>query len=268
MNKAIEELMWAVAESDDPRAEADFIARYPQMRAQLATRKAMHEVLRNAKPDPSVPPPFREPRPVAPRTRWLVPAAAILLFGVAFGAYSVTRMLTAKAQEPVVRRPLLAPRQRPTQPQAIPLDIPQQNDDLGIARRPVPPSETGNVVVEADKLTLFSAIDAVRKQAHIQIEVMPGVEDSKLIAAANRPDGTLSLAPKDLLDLAEAGAPIRVFDAGPDGYLILPMDKVENADTRRSGQPEVAPMDSGEDAPKRQSEAKPKTQIKDMRPND
>lgn len=264
MNKAIEELMWAVAESGDPRAEADFIARYPQMRPQLATRKAMHEVLRNAKPETVAPPPFRESYRPAARARWLVPAAAILLFGVAFGAYSVTRMLTGKPPQPVVRGPVLAP-EHPAPPQAIPLNIPPVNDDLGTAPRPTPSPEAGNVVVEADRLTLFSAIDAVRKQAHIQIEVMPGVEDTKLVAAANHPDGTLSMAPKDLLDLAEAGAPIRVFDAGPDGYLILPMDKVENADSRRSGQPEVAPLDSSENAPKRQSEAKPKTQIKDMR---
>ena len=265
--------MWAVAESGDPKVEADFVARYPQMRAQLATCKAMHEVLRNAKPETVAPPPFHETyRPAPSRTRWLVPAVATLLFGVAFGAYSVTRMLTGKPQEPVVRKPSLAPQQRPVQPQAIPLEIAPRSDDLGTAPHPTPPPEAGNVVVEADKLTLFSAIDAVRNQAHIKVEVMPGVDDSKLLAAANRPDGTLSMAPKDLLDMAEAGAPIRVFDAGPDGYLILPIDKVENADSRRSGQPEVAPMDPREPAAKKQSDAKipatPKTKIKDMRPNE
>src|SRR5438552_11037854 len=88
----IDELLWAAAESKDPMLRQQFEERYPHLRAQLATRIAMVDVLRSSKPAGVMAPGFRSPAPAFTRL-WLVPAGAILLAALAFGAYELTSHL-------------------------------------------------------------------------------------------------------------------------------------------------------------------------------
>jgi hypothetical protein len=87
IDKDIDELLWAVAESNDVAQEAEFANRYPHLRGQLATRKAIVEVLRNSKPQGVPFVAFRPPTPVPTRRWWLVPATAVGLAAVAMGSY-------------------------------------------------------------------------------------------------------------------------------------------------------------------------------------
>ena len=94
----VDELMWGVAESADPEAIAQFGARYPDCRIELARRIAMVESLKSAgkRAAAGMTPPSFEPRtpqvvPLRPGM-WL--AAAVALVGLAYGSYVVTSKLT------------------------------------------------------------------------------------------------------------------------------------------------------------------------------
>lgn len=235
----LDEILWAAAESKDPQVQAEFEARYPHLRAQLATRKAMVDVLRDNRPKPHYVPAFR-PLPMktpAFRKLWLVPAAAILLGALAFGAYQVTTLLVTPRR--AVQAPIRTGAQLPAipnnEPPAIrknPIEIaPTRPQDLGTSKRPEVLPAAKIVSVPTKKLTLIQALEATQQQGGVKIQVMPGVKNEELQVDANRPDGSLALAPAEMLAVLEKAASIRIVDGGPEGYFILPMDKVNNVDT-------------------------------------
>lgn len=88
----IDELIWLTAESNDESAIKDFEERYPQYRAELATRRVMIEVMRKSKPQ-SIPMHLENPRMHLNKSRnsWFrwafVPVSVIMLTVLAFGAY-------------------------------------------------------------------------------------------------------------------------------------------------------------------------------------
>ena len=90
---AIDEMLWAAAESDAPGLKSDFERRYPEFRAELATRIAMVDVLKKSRPVGSVAPfriPIESPRTNPWRRMIWVPAAATVLAALAFAAFKIT----------------------------------------------------------------------------------------------------------------------------------------------------------------------------------
>ncbi len=233
----IDELLWAAAESKDPSLRQQFEERYPHLRAQLATRIAMVDVLRRSKPVGVMAPGFRSPSPAFARL-WLVPAGAILLAALAFGAYELTSYLavtqspiapdTVTEQPPLNQQPPVAETFKgPAEPSDIPIEDPSK---LGTAPRPSVTKAAPMVAVSTKKLTLFKAISEIEKQGNLKFQIMPGVKDMALDIPPNRPDGSVVLSPTDMLSAVEKLAPIHLVDGGPDGWLILPMDKVSNVE--------------------------------------
>jgi hypothetical protein len=229
--REIDELLWVAAESHDPRARAEFERRYPQYRALLATRIAMVEVMRSSRPQATIPPTFRPPLAM-PSRLWLVPATAVLLAALAFGAYRLGlgafgNPQPAPSPEVAVTGP--APQPAPkVGPKA--LVQPRPDDGAGTSPRPAPTVAEPVVVLKAGKATLYGALEALQSQGKLNIQVLPGVEDANLALQPNRPDGSIALHPNDLLRLLEQAAAIRIIDNGPEGYLVLPLDKVRNVE--------------------------------------
>ncbi|MGI8924138.1 MAG: hypothetical protein ACR2HJ_08905 [Fimbriimonadales bacterium] len=241
MSSHLEELLWATAESRDAQMEAEFLQRYPHLATQLATHQAAVDALRGSRPVSVAHRPFEAPvvRQSAFRA-WVVPAAFAALAAIAFGAYQVTKVITRVEPEP---KPALDVRQAIPIPPAIARPdvdsavVEPTGKDPGTSPRPLTPKKEPIVVVGTKALTLLAALDAIESQSGLPIEVMPGVEDEILRLPTNRKDGTLALAPKDMLLLLEQEAAIRLLDGGPDGFLILPMSKVQNAEVEVRPEP-------------------------------
>lgn len=228
ISQQIDELVWKVAESDDSALEADLVQRYPHLRAELATRKAMVDVFRSARPVPPIATRF-VPTRVAVRPRyWLVPLAAGLLMGLAFASYQVVKFSQSAPKRSVTK--IIVPPQSPT---PMPPDghvikpTPTPNSNLapGTAERPeeVGPSD-GLVVIATNGATLFGAIEAIRAKG-LKIEIMPGLQDAPITLEANQDDGTLALDPQAMLQAVRAAAGFELVDGGPDGYMALPSEK-------------------------------------------
>jgi len=234
----IDELLWAAAESGDASVESEFAERYPHLRTHLATRKAMIDVLRNAKPTSIAARSFRPPHTVSVRW-WLAPAAAAVLASLAFGAYQVTKAMAPRTAPPLQATPIDTPgivdsrdmANKEPSGVATPPGGSTRQGDVGTAPRPQPPtSNTPNVRLRAGQIGLIEALEQVRLQSKLRLELMPGIKDLRIELKANLPDGNLELSPLEWLRMLEQIAPIHVVDGGPDGFLVLPLDKVKNVE--------------------------------------
>lgn len=78
--------------------------------------------------------------------------------------------------------------------------------------------------------SLFDAINAF-KAAGLTVHVDPDVRNMPLGLAPDNPDAVLTVPPEEAMLLLEKLAPVRVQDLGPDGYLVVPLDKVSNVET-------------------------------------
>lgn len=232
----IDELLWAAAESGDPALQADFEVRYPHLRGQLATRKAMVDVLRRSRPEAPVAPPLLS-APARPIRLWLAPAMAALLAALAFGAYFTTRALLPKenrgTEGQLKTGPIVGPNLAPEpngRDYSISLDGRRPDADPGVAERP--PGGNSPAVVKLPKATvsLLQALAALESQGKMKLQVMPGVQDETVKIPVANPDAPVTIAPDDLLRILEERAAIRVLDSGPEGLLILPLDKIETTE--------------------------------------
>lgn len=241
LNEQIDGLIWQVAESGDDAARADFELRYPEHRAALATRVAMVDVLRAAKPVSPIPTRFVPARKPASR-RWLVlaPLAAGLLIGVALAAFQIGKM-SGSPEGPANPEPApnyVSPTPTPRENNSVAPPI-NAGPNLGTAPRDtIQPADTGMVVLPIET-SLFAALSAVRDKG-VKVEIMPGVEDKGITLQPNRDDGTLALEPAAMLQAIKAAAGVEVVDAGPDGYLVLPSERTTITDPNR-----VRPEDIG-----------------------
>ncbi|MCH8275439.1 MAG: hypothetical protein IH851_11690 [Armatimonadetes bacterium] len=258
----LDELLWAAAETDDPEVWADFERRYPKMRASLATRRAMIEAFRKARPravealrDRYNPP---QRAPVSPWRRLaVVPLAGLLLVGLAFGAYVITERLTAPKQEPEnsagpgpgpdqMEPPTVVPDGPPIQfapdsTRGIQPDTGEPSLPPGTAPRPTY-INPGSISIDlpATGTTLLQALELIANQGRVSITVMPGVQDVPLDFGAANPDAILTLPADEMLLLIERVAPIRLLDNGPEGYLVLPIDRVTNVEPPAGSEAEPA----------------------------
>lgn len=234
ISRETDELIWLVAESADPQAEADFVQRYPQHAEALRLRKSMVSRLKGAKPAPPIATHFVPTRPKQTHKYWLVPLGAGLLVGLAMASYQVVRFINSEPEAPRAREVVnLPPSPVPTQPRR-PEVQPAPNDsyNLGTAPHPEEPAaEDAMVVIRVDGARLYACIEAIKSKG-VNVKIMPGLEDAPLLLKPNGDDGTLSLSPMAMLKAVQAAADFELLDAGPDGLLALPKDKTTVLDDK------------------------------------
>jgi len=242
----IDELLWRVAESRDADLTADFLRRYLAMTAQLATREAMVDSLKGARPVPPIPTRFVATSAAATRRPryWLAPVAVGLLVGIAVASYQIAKFSQGPTQpeKPTVVAPE-SPVPTPSDGRAItPNPRPNTNYDPGTVARPDElTNDDGLVILNVNGATLFRALASIEAKG-VQLEIMPGVEDMPLTLTANRDDGIIALEPMQMLQAVQTAAGFEMVDNGPEGLLILPAEQTTVIGER---DPRARPYDSG-----------------------
>lgn len=238
LDPELDALIWQTAESDDAEVIAQFELRYPHLRAQLATRRAMIEVIRKSRPTDVTPTRFT-PSDVRSCVDWrrlaLVPLAGLLLAGLGFGAYKITEALSKEAKSPVVSQPEVSSGEPSRVPGGPALSLGPKPPSLenvpdGTEPRPVGPAAELILVRISVRTTLLSALDTIARHGKVPIQVLPGVQNVPIELPSNDVSGDVVLPPGEMLAALERVAPIRVIDNGPDGFVILPEDRVVNVD--------------------------------------
>lgn len=185
----IERLMWLVAEDGDPRAVADFEARFPDYRLELAKHIAMISELRGAKrqvrpPDhiPKFVPRHQVTRPVYGRATFAM--AALVLAAVGLASYSVSVALLGRGGEPAPVRELpVVQTTTPKEPQVTRTDslvpVPTPNDNQVPQSRPTPDPDPLDkpITVQVEQASLSDALQMIASSAGVRLEVAPGLED-------------------------------------------------------------------------------------------
>jgi hypothetical protein len=239
-----EDLLWAAAESDDPAVVEDFERRFPDLRAELATRRVMVDVLRKSRPDTkgSVRAHF-EP---SPKQRAglgnrvvLIPAMAALLGVLAFGAYQATLYFTRGKDEAAPITSVGDPQTSGTQPSAPPGETgetatgvipdemardPETGRPYGVGERPPNPPQPEKLVELPPETTLFAALDQFSRQTGFSVQVLPGVVDAQIRLFDGQPGQALYLPPAEAIRVIERAGNVRILDNGPEGYLVFPAE--------------------------------------------
>lgn len=184
----IERLMWLVAEGHDPKAIADFEARFPELRLELSKRISLVSGLKSAGKHvrPRQAPRFvpRSPAPKPAPTRGLVLAFAALIVAGAFATYVATTKLGRHEAAPIAQSvdrresgPPVAPAERPDGMRPIQVN-PPTGDPIPT---PPPPMVRPNdplqriVTVKMDNAPIEGAVLMVCQQAHLRYEIAPGM---------------------------------------------------------------------------------------------
>lgn len=146
----VDRLLWEVAESQDQSAFDDFERRFPHLVGELGQRIQLVRELRGAKSNGHLPgkiPAFehRQPSRAAPANRLAWAGGALVLAGLALGAFSVTRNFMRVAPTPVVQRPLPNPNVAPPVqlPTPDPTPVQQGTTTGGPVPDPKPSPSTG-----------------------------------------------------------------------------------------------------------------------------
>ncbi|KAA0238430.1 MAG: hypothetical protein EDM74_06820 [Armatimonadetes bacterium] len=186
----VDQLMWALAEARDARAQLEFEERFPDLKYELAKRISLVRNLKGSRPGPQTgdpPPAFVPPRihpPAGLNWRWSF-AAALMVAALAFGSYAGYRAFRSAPKElepepgavriegfrdaPIRRDDALS-----QPPIANPVPQPQGNLPEGSSTEPIVVSCSGEGV------KLVDALDQIAKKAGILIEVAPGFPDKTI----------------------------------------------------------------------------------------
>lgn len=241
----VERMMWAVAESGDPQAVADFESRFPQLRYELSKRIDLVRELKASKkignPHGSIPA-FHPP--VAPRTvgfaKWRWSLAAVALSALAVGSFVVTKQILAQAEPPAKVSPFdLRPPEttlpRPVEEQGVKREEPplhpnsEAPPETGVQlpedEVPVVPKWQLPQTVKFDRLGLANAIKAIGAQCGLRIEMPPDMPNDEIVLDYRGMNGLEILA-----DMGERFG-FTAFDQGDGNVLIIPA-RDENAPAR------------------------------------
>lgn len=183
----MDELMWLMAEQDDPIALESFGKRYPEYRAELGRRLHMVRDLKRSKPFSNVqaPIPQFQLRPPVHRTmpRWgTVAACSVLLVGLAFGSYKVVRSISeAKKPSPA---PFSVPQAIATPsagvaPRIKPSDIQGPQHMASVPPTPVPAIKSYEQPIDLslEGVTLLDAVSTVVRMSGLRVEFAPGMPE-------------------------------------------------------------------------------------------
>ncbi|MBS1714434.1 MAG: hypothetical protein JST30_08880 [Armatimonadetes bacterium] len=190
----IDDALWSVAESSDPRAIEEFGNRYPAYKAALVERVRLVRRLRSSRPAGEVPPMRFRPIPARTSKRWPVFAVGGLMFATL--AWGTVAKLSAPAHGPSVESTAAAtglPSNGPTKDgRSTPLSLApgdkkvEQAPDLA-DREPVQPPMAEDpfertVTLDHEKVRLTSLLKEIAGQAKLKLEVAPGLEDVEVEA--------------------------------------------------------------------------------------
>lgn len=184
----VERLMWLIAEERDPKAIADFEARFPDLKIELAKHIAMVSGLKSAArklPPHEIPrfvPRHVQPAPVLNRMVYVV--AVFVLGAVAFGTYAVTSLVTAKpvtklgTSNPQPEGSVLSPPSSdPLLQKVVP---PSQSTPSGPATAVDPTPQAGDpldkpISLDVEHAPLEAALLMVARSAGLTIQIGPGL---------------------------------------------------------------------------------------------
>ncbi|HTQ10373.1 MAG TPA: hypothetical protein VMI31_09905 [Fimbriimonadaceae bacterium] len=187
----VERLMWLVAEEHDPRAIADFEARFPTLKNELQKHLSMVDDLKRARrkaPAHEIPrftPRYEQAKP--PLSRGMMVVFAVAIMAVAVGAFALVSYLLAPIPKPlpaVANVPV-----GPLNPPAIPSKNPSPVTTPSGPTLVNPPStETVSnddplqraITLKVDRAPLVAAIAMVCKQAGLSADVGPGLSTSDI----------------------------------------------------------------------------------------
>lgn len=233
-----EEILWAAAESDDASVVEEFERRFPHLRAELATRRVMVEVLKKSRPrEASLHAKFRpSPRAAARRIVW-VPAVAVLLAALSFAGYRAAVYFMGLQEGPETTPPnpeatrdsgLVGPAtsapstQSPETAKGINPLNPETERQLGVGERPPNPAPPRKLVTLVAETTLLEALGQIGNQGGVRVEVLPGVRDSRVRLFEGNPTDTMTVSLEEAIRLVERAGRVRVLANGPGEYLVFP----------------------------------------------
>jgi len=191
----IEEALWTVAESNDPRAIDEFGKRYPAYKEALIDRIQMVRRLRSSRPLGEAPAMKFRPAPAPTPRRWPALALGGLLFaGLAWGTVSNWPAPRKQPDSPVQSSSVAGPTSEPTtdgrgSPLALApgdhkVESGPSHEDVGKPETVAAPSDPFErpVTVDHGKVKLTALLREIGMQAKLKLEVAPGLEDVEIEA--------------------------------------------------------------------------------------
>ncbi|MCW5941738.1 MAG: hypothetical protein KIS66_05875 [Fimbriimonadaceae bacterium] len=187
---ALDGLMWAIAESQDRQGLAEFLAKYPEHRAEMGKRFAMVASLKGSSPlreHVPVVPPFRrrEMGPTLSQRRLVAAVAVAGVFALGYASFEVARVL-AKPADVVRVDPV--PTEPPPSPTPNVVYVPPKNvapDPHGAG--PLPGGTAASPDIRSIDLADVRLLDAVRLIADAtgyDVEIAPGFRNVRLLKVA------------------------------------------------------------------------------------
>lgn len=189
----IDRILWATAESRDPRAYEEFAERYPTYRNELVERVALIRGLRAARPAREAPPLRLTPAPrPSPRHRTLSFAlAGVFVASLAFATVTTVQnwsspptkdpppaIITGSGFKPDPDASHSAP--KPNGLNAMPKNL--RTDEPSLQ----PPASNDPferlVTIDSEKVRLSVLIKTIAAQARLRLTVAPGFEDQDVDA--------------------------------------------------------------------------------------
>jgi hypothetical protein len=259
----IDQLMWSVAESGDPRAVDEFELRFPDFKYELGKRLMMVRQLRGAKAGPigdkAIPqfqPPRRETGLRAYPVRLV--AAVVVLAAMAAISFTVTRALLGAPDQP---RFAVTPEDGelrsvqdhvlPRQPEPTPSFVPPN------PREELPKEYLRKISVSVESAPLSQVLALVAERAGFQLEIAPGLDNPRIAMAYENADGIAILE-----DMGKQLGFTPFFQGGGKVLIVPAVDPkrlAEGSPSIGSAQvvedPDQPP--AGEVVPKASAEAKP-----------
>lgn len=183
----IDRLLWATAESGDPRAVEEFGERYPAYRTELVERVKMVRSFRAARPHAEAPvfrPSMELTRRRSPRG-WVFAAGALAFASFAFASVATWRHFNNAAPQPAqTTNSWSNPAKDSSQPEvARPGDtmhvIPKTGSGPVVAKDPEAPVTPFERVVSAshEHIGLVQLLRELGAQAKVRIDIAPGFEN-------------------------------------------------------------------------------------------
>lgn len=203
----LEELVWQVADANDPVLDADFETRYPDFAAEMRARRALTARMKAMRPAEESIPEFK-PREKSDAPEWreraIWAAAASLVaisvvaasFGAAAYIFRPQPSEPAKSEPPVVvvNPPAAEPKQEQTTAPPV-----QQADPPPAIQDPPPAPETPFdrlITLRMEQASLSQVLSEVARLAGLSLDTAPGMPDP--IIEANYTDSTAREVLKDL----------------------------------------------------------------------
>ena len=190
----IDELMWQVAESDDTAAADEFVIRYPEYKEEFARRIRMVRSLKGSRPKQKVNHgrfmPSANVEVAQPSRLALAGAILSILAGSVLATVGAVRWFDSRQPAPIpdsvtetVQNPFPAGNQPDggaaiTPPEGTQTPGSQAGEEGAVAAtdpfaRPV--------TIVASQISLNAALDDIARQAGVQLESAPGMEDQEIM---------------------------------------------------------------------------------------